>query len=150
MTGNAETSGKEPLRSEMPETGQRRKGTRRLSMQNDRANDIPSTTPTGSALASSFTTEVSTPVAATSLSVTPKSQSQESLIMQINASYASETAHQESETSTDELAIDVNPPAKRSSRSRQSHHQKSNTRAIQRLAKQYSCGNLANQTVAMG
>jgi hypothetical protein len=83
--------------------------------------------PTSSALASSFTTEVSTLVAATPLGIAAESQSQESLTMQIDASYTSETAHQESETSADELAIDVNPPAKRSLRSHQSRHRKRNT-----------------------
>jgi hypothetical protein len=80
-----------------------------IKMANERVNNRP---PTNSTLASSFTTVVSTLVATTSLG-TGESQSQEFL-----------TTHQESETSTDELAIDVNPPAKRPSRSRYSHRKR--------------------------
>lgn len=94
---------------------------------NDRANDIPSTTPIGFALAFSFTIEVSTLVAATSLSIAVESQSQESPTTQIEAFYSSETARVKSETSTDEFEIDLNPPAKRCSRSRQSRYRKRNT-----------------------
>lgn len=99
-----------------------------ISQANERVNDIPSTTSTSSTLASSFTTEVSTLVA-TSLSIAAESQSQESPTTQIEASYTSETTHQESETSADELAIDVNPPAKRSSRSQHSRNRKRTTGA---------------------
>jgi len=98
-----------------------------IKYANNKANDLPSTTPTGSALESSFTTEVSTLVATTSLSIATESQSQESPATQIEASYTSETAHQESETSTDELVTDVHPPAKRSLRSRRSRYRKRNT-----------------------
>lgn len=99
-----------------------------ISQANERVSDIPSTTPTSSTLASSFTTEASTFVA-TSLSIAAESQSQESPTTQIEASYTSETTHQESETSADELAIDVNLPAKRSSRSQHSRHRKRITSA---------------------
>ena len=100
-----------------------------IGYANDRANDLRSTTPTGFAPASSFTTEVSTPIGATSISIAAESQSEESPTTQIDAFYAGETAHQELETSTDEPPIDVNPPAKRPSRSRQSHYRKRNTGA---------------------
>ena len=93
-----------------------------------KANDFSSTTPTGSTLVSSFTTEVSTLVAAASLGGTPESQSQESLSTQIEASNTSKTPHQDSDTSADELGRDVKPPAKRS-KSGQSRHRKRNTGA---------------------
>jgi len=129
MTGNAETfrQGAAAFRNARDWTKEQRHEAIRHA--NDRANDIRSTTPTGSALASSFTTEASTLVAATSLSIAAESQSQESPTTQIEASYTNETAYQESETSADELAINVNPPAKRSSRSGQSRQRKRNTGA---------------------
>lgn len=129
MTGNAETfrQGATAFRNARDWTKEQRDEAIRYA--NDRVNNIPSTTPTGSVMASSFTTEVSTLVAATSVSIAAESQSQESPTMQIEAYYTNETTYQESETSADELAIDVNPPAKRSSRSHHSRHRKRNTGA---------------------
>jgi len=100
-----------------------------ISQANERANDVSSTTPTGPILASSFITEVSTLIATSSFGLTPESQSQKSLTTQIEDSYISETMHQASESSTDELARDVKPPAKRSSRSRHSRQRKRNAGA---------------------
>jgi hypothetical protein len=80
---------------------------------NETATNLRSQTPINSTLVSSFTTEVSTIVATTSLSIAPESQTQESPTTLIEASYISETVHQESDISTNELARDVNPPAKR-------------------------------------
>ncbi len=93
-----------------------------IRQANEKANDIPSTTPTCSTSAASFTTEVSTFVAAASLVTF------ESLSTQIEASNTSKTPHQDSDTSTDELARDVKPPAKRS-KSGQSRYRKRNTGA---------------------
>ncbi|RDL30681.1 uncharacterized protein BP5553_10026 [Venustampulla echinocandica] len=84
-----------------------------IKLANERANDRPPTDPT---LASSFTPEVSSLVATTSLGTAGESQSQESLAM-----------HQQPETSTDELAMDINLPANRSSRSQQSHRRNRTT-----------------------
>ncbi|KAG9228009.1 hypothetical protein BJ875DRAFT_508725 [Amylocarpus encephaloides] len=110
MTGNAETfrQGATAFRNTRDWTKEQRD--KAIRYANDRANGITGATQTSSAFATSFTTEVSTLVATTSLGTT--------------ASHTSETAQQESETSTDELARDVNPPAKRSSRSRQPRHRK--------------------------
>lgn len=126
MTGNAETfrQGATAFRNARDWTKEQRDEA--IKYVNDKTNHTPSATPTGSALTSSFTIKVSTLVATTALGVNPKSQSQESLTTQIEA-YTSETSHQESETSAEELAIDVNPPAKRSLRAGQSRHRKSNT-----------------------
>jgi hypothetical protein len=129
MTGNVETfrQGATAFRNAGDWTKEQRDDAIRCA--NNKSNDIPRTTPTGPTLASSFTTEVSTLVATTSLGITPESQSQESLATQIEAFYTSEPTHQGSETSPGELARDVNPPAKRPSRSRQSRHRKRNTGA---------------------
>lgn len=83
-----------------------------IRQANEKTDEISSTVPTDSALISSFTTEVSTVTAASSLSTGAESQSQESYTTPIEA-YASARIHQESETSADELAIDINPSAKR-------------------------------------
>lgn len=80
-----------------------------IACANKRAKEIHDGTP-----AASFTTDVTTLVSDASLG---GSQTQTSL-----------TTHQESETSTDELALDVNPPAKRSaSKTHRSRRQKRST-----------------------
>jgi hypothetical protein len=66
---------------------------------------------------------VSTLVSATPLGEDGESQSRKSLATRNEVSYTSEVAQQESETSMDELALDANPPAKRSfSKSHQPRH----------------------------
>ncbi|KAF2189988.1 hypothetical protein K469DRAFT_682163 [Zopfia rhizophila CBS 207.26] len=80
-----------------------------IARANEKANEIHNSAP-----ASSFTTEVTTLVSEASLG---GSQSQTSF-----------TTHQESETSMDELAPDVSPPAKRSTpKTHRSRRQKRNT-----------------------
>ena len=90
-----------------------------IKCANERANDIyggqPTTVSTDSTLLSSFTGEVAALVSATSLSGAGESQSRRSLATRNEVSSTSEAAHQESETSMDESALDVNPPAKRPS-----------------------------------
>jgi hypothetical protein len=128
MTGNIETfrQGATAFRNARDWAKEQRDEA--IERANERVNDIPSTTRTSSALASSFSTEVSNLVALP-LSIAAESQSQESPPTQIAASFTSEISYQDCETSTDELAIDMNPPAKRSSRSHHSRHRKRNTGA---------------------
>lgn len=130
MTGNAETfrQGATAFRNARDWTKEQRDEAIRYA--NDRANDICSRTPASSTLVSSFTTEASTLVAATSPIVTSDSQSQQPLTTQIETPCSSETVHQESETSTDKLARNFNLSTKRFSRSRQSRHRKRNTGAF--------------------
>jgi len=105
MTNNLETfrQGAAAFRNARDWTKEQRD--KAIRQANERANEISNTAPTDFALASGFTTEVSTVIAATSLSIADESQ--ESPATQIEASFTSEIPHQESESSADELARDI-------------------------------------------
>ena len=113
MTGNPETfrQGATAFRNLRDWTEEQRNAA--IARANEKANDAGRKQSTIPAITSSFTTEVSSLVAATSLGVDSESQSQESFTTQNRVSYVGETTRQESETSADEPALDAKPPAKR-------------------------------------
>jgi hypothetical protein len=90
-----------------------------IKRANERAIDVyggqPTTASAGSTLFSSFTSEVFALVSATSLGEDGKSKRRSAHTTRNEVSYSRQVAQQDSETSMDELASDVNPPAKRSS-----------------------------------